>query len=323
MQSPSTLDPRDLLLFAHVVEAGSFSRAAARAGLPKSTVSRRIAALESQLGERLLLRTTRKLSVTDLGRGVFAHARQMADEVQAAAALAQHRQAEPSGRLRVTMPTDLAHTVLAELLPRFIERHPAITLELDLTARRVDLIGENFDLALRMGDLADDATLAARRVASLSIGLYAAPSYLRRRGTPAEPKALMEHDALLLLARGREPQRWLLSRGDERWEGQPPARVLANAPELLLGLARQGQGIAAVADHFAAPHVDRGELMPVLAGWALPRAHAWAVFPGRRLMPARTRVFIDALETAFSGPRCQQDEPPRPRAARRVRRPDA
>lgn len=300
------IEPNDLLLFARVADEGSFSRAAARVGLPKSTVSRRIAGLEGQLGERLLLRTTRKLRLTDFGLGVLAHARQVADEVEAAAALAEHRQAEPSGRLRVSMPTDLANTVLADLLRRFIERHPAITLELDLTARRVDLIGENFDLALRMGDLTDDASLAARRVASFSVGLYASPRYLQRRGTPQEPEALMEHDVLQLLTRHRDPQPWLLTRGDARWEGLPSARALANAPEFLLGLARQGLGIAPVVDHFAAPLVASGELAPVLRDWALPRVPAWAVFPGRRLMPARTRVFIDALEAEFSGPRCQQ-----------------
>jgi DNA-binding transcriptional LysR family regulator len=300
------LEPNDMLLFARVADEGSFSRAAQRVGLPKSTVSRRIATLETQLGERLLLRTTRKLKLTDFGHSVLAHAHQVADEVDAATSLAQQRQAEPSGRLRVTMPTDLANTVLADLLRRFIERYPAITLELDLTARRVDLIGENFDLALRMGALADDASLAARRVATFSVGLYASPRYLQRRGAPAEPEALMEHDVLLLLAANREPQRWVLNRGDERWEGLPPARAAANAPEFLLRLARQGVGIAAIADHFAAPHVTSGELAPVLNEWALPRAPAWAVFPGRRLMPSRTRVFIDALEAEFSGPRCQQ-----------------
>lgn len=300
------LEPNDLLLFARVADEGSFSRAATRVGLPKSTVSRRIAALEGQLGERLLLRTTRKLKLTDLGHGVLAHARQVADEVDAAASLAQHRQAEPGGRLRVTMPSDLANTILADLLLRFIESHPAITLELDLTPRRVDLIGENVDLALRMGELADDASLVARRVASFSVSLYASPRYLQRRGVPQEPEALMEHDTLQLLMRSGEPHRWRLSRGDAHWEGVPPARAAANAPEFLLRLARQGLGIAAVVDHSAAPLVASGELTPVLGEWVLPRVPAWAVFPGRRLMPARTRVFIDALQAEFAGPRCQQ-----------------
>src|SRR5688500_5391379 len=123
------LEPNDLMLFARVVDAGSFSRAAERANLPKSTVSRRVAMLEAQLGERLLLRTTRKLTVTDFGHSVLEHAHQVAAEVEAATALAQQRQVQPSGRLRVSMPADFANGVLAQLLSEFVAKHPAITLD--------------------------------------------------------------------------------------------------------------------------------------------------------------------------------------------------
>lgn len=300
------IEPNDLLLFARVVDEGSFSRAGERLGLPKSTVSRRVAALESQLGERLLLRTTRKLSLTDLGQALLSHARQVVDEVEAAAALAQHRQVEPSGKLRVSMPGDFAVGVLGRLLADFVIRYPAISLEVDLSPRRVDLVGEGFDLAIRMGELADDATLAARHLADLSQGLYASPAYLARRGTPPEPEALMEHDTLQLLPRVGEPKPWVLVRGEQRWEGVPTAaRARANSPELLIRLAREGAGVAVVADHFAEAYVRSGELVPLLVDWYPPHAPAWAVFPGRRLMPARTRVFLDALQAEFTGPRCQ------------------
>ena len=318
MVTQMTLEPNDLLLFARVADLGSFSRAAERVGLPKSTVSRRIADLESHLGERLLLRTTRKLTVTDFGLSVLAHARQVVEEVEAAASLAQHRQVEPSGRLRVSMPADVSD-MLDSLLADFIARYPAISLELDLSPRRVDLIGENFDLAIRMGELPDDATLAARRIARFSWGLYAAPSYLAERGEPPEPEALMEHDTLRLLPRGGEATPWVLTRGDARWEGIPPARASANAPELLVRLAQAGRGIAPVANHFAEPYLRSGQLVPVLTDWSLPTVDAWAVFPGRRLMPARTRVFLDALEVEFSGPKCQVAEA----KAQEARRPRA
>lgn len=299
------LQADDLLLFARVADEGSFSRAAERTGLPKSTVSRRLAALEAQLGERLLLRTTRKLTLTDFGHHVLAHARQVAEEVEAAALLAQHRQAEPSGRLRVSMPGDFANLVLSRMLADFIARYPAITLEVDITPRRVDLIGENFDLAIRMGDLAEEGSLAARRLAVLSVGLYASPAYIARQGAPTEPEALMEHEALHLLSRHGDPAPWVLSRGEMRWEGIPPGRATINSPELLMRLARAGAGIAAVPDDFAEPYVRSGELQPLLADWHLPATVAWAVFPGRRLMPARTRALLDALERQFSGEACQ------------------
>jgi DNA-binding transcriptional LysR family regulator len=302
------LEPNDLLLFARVVEEGSFSRAAERLRMPKSTLSRRMTALEAQLGERLLLRTTRKLTVTDFGNGVLAHAQQVATEVEAALALTQHRQAEPSGRLRVSMPADFATEVLGPVLAEFTFQYPAISLELDLTPRRVDLIGENFDVAIRMGELPDDASLVARRLAVFSVGLYASPAYLARHGVPSEPEALMEHDALHLLTRTGEPALWQMSRGDMHWSGTPPGRATANAPALLVRLACAGAGITVLSDHFAQVHIQRGELVQVLEDWTLPTVTAWAVYPGRRLMPARTRVFLEALRAELSGPRCQQAE---------------
>ncbi len=306
--APMDLEPNDLLLFARVADEGSFSRAAERLGLPKSTVSRRLAALEARLGERLLLRTTRKLSVTDFGHSVLEHAHQVVAEVEAATQLAQHRQMQPSGRLRVSMPGDLATVVMGSLLADFIAKFPAISLEVDLSPRRVDLIGENFDVAIRMGDLPDDASLAARRLAVFSASLYAAPGYLARRGVPSEPEALMEHEALRLLMRNGEPMRWVLSRGEQIWEGAPPCRATANSPELLIRLARAAAGITVVSDHFVEPYIRSGELVPVLADWRVPPTAAWAVFPGRRLMPARTRAFLDALQAEFSGPRCQAEQ---------------
>jgi DNA-binding transcriptional LysR family regulator len=122
---------------------------------------------------------------------------------------------------------------------------------------------------------------------------------------PAEPEALMAHDTLRLLERNGEPEVWRLSRGDARWEGRPPARTIANVPEMLLRLARAGAGIVGIGRHFAAPYVRADELVPVLPEWRLPSATAWAVFPGRRLMPARTRVFLDALAEEFDTPECR------------------
>jgi DNA-binding transcriptional LysR family regulator len=302
------LEPNDLLLFARVVDEGSFSRAAERLGLPKSTVSRRVAALEAHLGERLLLRTTRKLTVTEFGQAVLAHAHHVVEDVEAAESLAQNRQSEPSGKLRVTMPNDLANMILAPILTAFAEQYPKITLDIDLSARFVDLIAESFDVALRPGNLRDDATLAARRVATFSSSLYAAPSYVARRGTPGEPEALMEHEALRVLNRAGEPMTWVLRRGDSQWEGVPPGRATANSPEFLMRMALAGAGIVIVNDHFALQYLESGALVPVLPDWNVAPVDLWAVFPGRRLMPAKTRVFLDMIAAKFTGPECQAIE---------------
>lgn len=290
------LEANDLLIFARVAEAGSFSRAAERLGLPKSTVSRRITQLEEKLGERLMQRTTRHLSLTEFGYGLLEHARQVAEEVDAVVAFAAYRQVRPSGRLRVSMPADFAHYLLVDMLAAYLRLHPAVTLELDLSPRRVDLLGENFDIALRMGDLPDDTHLAARRIGVIPQGLYAAPAYLAERGDLSSPEELAGHSVLHLETAG-----WKLMRGSETWEEVPAGRVQANSPELLIDLALAGAGITSAPDYFAAPYVHRGELRRVLPDWCLHTTTAWAIFPGRRLMPAKTRAFLDMLLTALSG----------------------
>jgi len=293
-------DANDLLIFARVADAGSFSRAADQIGLPKSTVSRRISLLEERLGERLMLRTTRRLTLTEFGQQLLEHARQVAAEVDAVKALSEHRQARPSGRLRISMPNDFATLVLSDMLAAFVALHPAISLELDLSPRRVDLLGENFDLAIRMGDLPDDALLAARKLTEFQAGLYAAPDYLAEHGDPTNPDDLNRHKALRLLARNGEAAPWELTHGTESWTGLPPGAATANSPELLIKLAIAGAGIASAPDYFALPAVRNGRLRRVLPDWHLPSHSAWAVFPGRRLMPAKTRAFLDMLLVAMA-----------------------
>ena len=297
------LEPNDLLLFARVIEDGSFSRTAQHLEIPVSTVSRRISALEAQLGERLFLRTTRKLTVTDLGHALLEHARQIADGAQSAEALADNRQLTPGGRLRISIPSGMVF--LAPFLAEFLASYPAITLEADASMRVVDLIGENFDLALRLGKLGDDATLAARHIADLRGGLFASPRYLGNRGVPKTPEDLAAHDALHALTRSGEALPWRLRRGTEQWEGTPSGRALLHSPELLLELAMHGAGIAIGEERGARPYVEAGRLVRVLPDWNLT-SPLWAVFPGRKLMPVRTRVFLDALIAKISDDSAQR-----------------
>jgi DNA-binding transcriptional LysR family regulator len=197
------------------------------------------------------------------------------------------------------MPQDFANVVMAEMIPRFLERYPAVSLELDLSPRRVDLIAENFDIAIRMGSLPDDSTLAARRIATQQFGLYAAPIYLAQRGLPEQPDDLLRHDLLCVLSRAGGAVPWILQRGKVRWEKELTARLTANSPQLLATIACSGAGIAASTDFIVARHVQRGELVRVLPEWEMPVATGWAVFPSRRLMPAKTRAFLDMMEEMF------------------------
>ncbi len=290
------IDPNDLLIFAHVADLGSFSRAAERLGCPKSTVSRRLGALEQRMGERLLLRTTRRQTLTEFGLQLLEHARQVVAELDAVHVLREQRQAAPSGRLRVSMPSDFANLVLVDSLAAFTELHPAVSLELDLSPRRVDLLGEGFDVAVRMGDLPDDALLVATQLAVFTHGLYAAPGYLAEHGEPQSPNDLDRFAAVRMLRGNGEPAAWTLKQGDQRWSGVPAGRASANSPEMVLRLACAGAGIVAVPDHFAAADVRAGTLRRVLPDWELPNVTAWAVYPGRKLMPAKTRAFVDMLK---------------------------
>jgi len=295
------LDANDLILFAHVVDSGSFARAAERVSLPKSTLSRRIGALESRLGERLLTRSTRRLSITEFGERILDHARRLQEETEAAAAIAQYRQGTPRGVLRVSMPPDFRELDLTPILLDYATRYPEVRLELDLSPRRVDLLAERFDLAIRAAArLPDDATLVARQLCEMSCGLYASPAYLKRYGEPGTPPDLLDHVALQLIGGNGDAQLWHLTRGNEHWEGLPTGPLAANSPGLQRDLAAHGLGIVGLDDRLARLWIERGLLQRILPDWSLPSVTIWCVTPGRRLLPARTTAFIEMLRSVLA-----------------------
>ena len=296
-----SLDANDLILFAQVMETGSFSRAAERSGLPKSTLSRRITLLETKLGERLLTRSTRRLAITEFGERILEHARRLLEETEAASAMALHRQGVPRGVLRVSMPPDFVELDLTPFLLQFAASYPEVRLELDLSPRRVDLLAERFDLAVRVASrLPDDTTLVARKLCELENGLYASPAYLARYGVPEKPQDLLEHVGLRLIGGNGDALPWRLARGAEQWEGTPDGPLAANSPRLQRDLARHGMGIVGIDDRFAQNWVEQGLLKRVLPEWALPTVTIWCITPGRRLLPTRTTAFIEMLRTALT-----------------------
>lgn len=298
------LDANDLILFAHVVDSGSFARAAERVGLPKSTLSRRLGALESRLGERLLTRSTRRLTITEFGERILDHARRLQEETEAAAAIAQYRQGTPRGVLRVSMPPDFRELDLTPLLLDYATRYPEVRLELDLSPRRVDLLAERFDLAIRAAArLPDDATLVARQLCEMANGLYASPAYLKRYGEPRTPPELMQHLALQLIGGNGSALPWRLTRGNEHWEGLPNGPLAANSPGLQREMAAHGLGIVGLDDRLARSWIERGLLQRILPDWSLPSVTLWCVTPGRRLIPSRTTAFIELLRAALIGER--------------------
>jgi DNA-binding transcriptional LysR family regulator len=286
----------DYILFVAIVEQESMVRAAEHLGMPKATVSRRLTNLEAALGQRLLLRTTRRLTLTDFGQEFLEHCRRVAEEVAATRDFVHSQEERPRGCLRVSMPVEYARQNFSQAFATFIEAYPEIQLDLDLTSRRVDLIGERFDLAIRMGTLDNDSALVARKIDEQSIGLYASPIYLALHPAPAHPDGLEHHESVRLMSARGSAVPWKLLRGKSVWEGTPHGRLTLNSMDLIQQLLLDGAGIGALPDRFAAEEVRFNRLVRVLPEWCLPAVPAWALTPMRRYLPAKTRAFLAHLE---------------------------
>ncbi len=292
----SNISADDYILFVTIVDQGSMVRAAEQLGMPKATVSRRLTNLEATLGQKLLLRTTRRLTLTEFGQEFLEHCRRIAEEVASTQDFVRSQEQQPRGRLRVSMPGEYAKQHFSRAFATFIEAYPDIQLDLDMASRRVDLIGEHFDLALRMGKLDSDSTLVARKIDEQSLGLYASPIYLALHPAPKHPDDLAHHAAVRLMSARGTPIQWTLIRGKTTWEGVPPGRLTLNSMGVIQQLILDGAGIGALPDVFAAEDVRLKRLVRVLPEWCLPAVPVWAVMPMRRYLPAKTRAFIDHLE---------------------------
>lgn len=290
------LSADDFILFAAIADQASIVGAAAQLNMPKATVSRRLANLEAELGQRLLLRTTRRLALTDFGREFLEHCRRVVEEVAATQNFVQSREARPHGRLRISMPGDYVKQQLSRAIATFIEACPEIQLDLDLTSRRVDLIGERFDLAIRMGKLEDDSSLVVRKLDEQHFGLYASPIYLALHPAPKRPEDLMYHVAVRMLSARGTAIPWKLTRGKKSWEGVPPGRLALNAPGVIQQLLLDGAGVGALPENFALEDLQHNRLVRVLPEWHLPTVPVWVVLPMRRYLPAKTRAFLEHIE---------------------------
>lgn len=289
-----------MLLFAAIAEAGSLVRAAERLAIPKATVSRRLSSLEAGLGQQLMVRTTRRLTLTDFGQAFLEQCQRVAEEVAAANDFALSQERRPQGRLRVSMPSDYAQQRLAGAIATFVERYPDVQLDLDLTSRRVDLVGEQFDMVVRMGELGDDATLVARKIDEQVFGLYASPIYLGLHAAPTQPDELMAHQCVRLMSARGTAVPWKLVCGKQVWEQVPPGKLTLNSPGVIQQLLLDGAGVGALPAGFAELDVRSGRLVRVLPEWCFPSVPAWAVMPTRRYLPVKTRAFLEHIREALA-----------------------
>ncbi|MBX3453167.1 LysR family transcriptional regulator [Ferrovibrio sp.] len=285
----------DLTVFARVAEQGSFTAAAESLRLSKSAVSKQVARLEARLGSRLLTRTTRRLTLTETGRVVLDHAERALAEAQAAEAAVQNLQTAPRGLLRVNMPMSFGLSHVAPLLPEFLAAYPELRVEVSLNDRRVDLLEEDVDVAIRIGDLRD-STLAARRLAPIRGVVCAAPSYIERFGAPKTPDELKWHHCLIYTYLP-EPDIWRFSDGSAVRVNGP---MRANNGDVLLQAARGGLGIVRLPSFLCGNDLADGALVPLLEEYRLPDSGVHAVYPAGRHMTPKLRAFIDFLATRFN-----------------------
>jgi DNA-binding transcriptional LysR family regulator len=297
-------DLNDMLYFAEVVDRGSFAEAGRALNLPKSKLSRRIADLEARLGVRLLQRTTRKLSLTQAGEIYHRHCVAMREQAEAADEAVAQVQTEPRGTVRITCPVTLAQTTIGPVLPRFLAAHPQVRIDMQVSNRVVDLVQEGVDVALRVrSNLDDSGSLVAKNLGETRGELLASPQLLQRFGAPQDVEHLRNLPTVAMSAADGRAS-WHLH-GPRGAEFELQHRPVYTADDLLtLKFAvLQGVGMSVLPDYLCSEEVRRGELVPVLPGWAPQVGMVLAVFPSRRGMVPAVRRLIDFLAANVVGVR--------------------
>lgn len=293
------MDLDAVAVFVRVVEAGSFSAAASRLSMPKATVSAKVARLEKRLGLSLIQRTTRKLRLTEAGEQYFRHCAAAIREVELAETTLQAASGKPSGALKVTAPVDLGHTLLPRIVHAYASRYPDVSVELHVTNRIVDLLGEGIDLAIRPSQVLKDSSLIAQRFFEMGSNLWASPRYLQRLGVPSHPRDLQQAMFLEFLARGSV----VLTNGKSDVEVRMAGRTRADDFETIRALLLLGEGIAWLPDFVAQEAAEAGTLVPVLSQWRpKERGAFYFVYVGGRYGLPKVQAFIQtALELIRPG----------------------
>jgi DNA-binding transcriptional LysR family regulator len=292
------LDLNKIRLFVRVAEAGSFTSAARVAGLPKSSLSRAVAALERELGVRLLQRTTRRLHLTEAGRAYYESVSRALAGVDEAAATASQMQDAPRGTVRLTAPADLGLWLLAPSLARFAAVFPEVLLDITLTQRVVDLVREGFDLGLRVGKLADSG-LVARPLGLVRGGLFAAPEYLKRKGRPRAIADLAAHDCVLFRAGGGRAL-WDLVGPGGRQKIAVRGALSADDHQFVREAAAAGRGVTLLPILACSGPFATKKLVRVLPDFATPGVPLQLVYPSARFLPKRVALLRDRLITELS-----------------------
>jgi DNA-binding transcriptional LysR family regulator len=285
--------------FAKVAESGNFSSAARLLGRSKAVVSKQVAMLEASLGVQLLVRTTRQVRLTEVGRRYQERCAQVLAELDELETNVRQSEASPRGVLRVAGPQTFAELHLSAAMREFLRRFPDLKVELVLTDRIVDLVDNGFDVAIRVGQL-EDSSLLARRLASSSIITCAAPEYLARRGVPRTPEQLAAHD-LVLDANLRQPGTWRFRRGTRTINVRVSGALQVNSALMVRHFLVSGAGIGLCPEFVVRDDLEAGRLVPLLAQFSGYDLGVYAVYPHTRHVPSRVRVFVDFLADYLAG----------------------
>ena len=288
-------DPRALTAFLAVVEHGSFRGAAQLLGIPKSTISQRVAQLEDQLGVQLLVRTTRNIRLTDVGSSYYADIAPAMDALKQANATVCAQLSSPCGHLRITAPFEFGQMFLADALTDFADKYPDVQMSIELTDRHVNLIEEGFDLALRIGPLQDSSLIARKVGLAQRVGMFASAKYLDKYGRPKTPRELENHRCLVMSG-SQEPTLWSFQDGKKQIKMNVPVYMSANSFVLLAQLTRAGLGIARIPIHyidcFDETTTPLEEVLPQFGPGAL---NCYAVYPARRFVSPALRALLQTL----------------------------
>ena len=292
------MDLNEIVVFARVVEDGSFTAAARHLGMPKSTVSRKVSDLEQRLGARLLQRTTRRLHLTDVGHTYYQYARRVVGEVEEAELAVTRMQEAPRGLLRVSAPLSVGW--LGPVVTSFLRRHPDVDVEMLGTDRVVNLIEEGFDLAVRAGRLAD-STLIARPLGAMRSYIVASPGFLAQHGTPGSPEDLSRIDCVVF-GGPREPSTWRLHADGKATPFKVRARYVVNDFDMVQAATLEGLGVAMLPIFRCIADLRAGRLVRILGAWCSPDVPMHAVYPSTRHLSPKVSAFLDHLREKMTPP---------------------
>jgi DNA-binding transcriptional LysR family regulator len=296
-------DLDDFYCFAMVVEHGGFSAAERATDIPKSKLSRRVYNLEEKLGVRLIQRSSRHFAVTDVGMNIYRHAQVMINAAQAAQDLVDHLSTEPRGTIKVSIPMTIAQQEVAQILPEFLKQYPEIKVQMMITNRRVDIINEGFDIALRVrSNLDDDPSLVIRRLCNIEQHLFATQAYLNEYGDIKQPEDLSNHRMLSMLEDHLDQNIVVYNTQNHQKKVKINPVIMGSDLHMLADLVSRDCGIALLPDTIASQYLKSGKIVRILPDWKAPHGIFHIVYPSKRGVLPAVRIFIDYLVKKLSSP---------------------